>query len=37
VVEIVRAFQRPAAIMLCRTQPRTSALSLARAALVDRV
>lgn len=33
VVEIVRAFQRPAAIMLCRTQPRTSALSLARAAL----
>lgn len=33
IVEIVRAFGRPAAILLCRTQPRTSALSLARAAL----
>jgi chromosome partitioning protein len=33
IVEIVRAFGRPAAILLCRTQPRTSTLSLARAAL----
>ena len=33
VEEIVRAFGRPTAILLCRTQPRTSALPLARAAL----
>jgi chromosome partitioning protein len=33
VVEIVRKVGKPVAILLCRTQPRTSALVLARAAL----
>jgi chromosome partitioning protein len=33
VVEIIRAIKRPVVILLCRTQPRTSALPLARAAL----